>query len=89
MTSPYRVEWSRPALKGLDRLDRTVRVRVLRKVDSLKAEPRPPGVLRLTGQRELWRLRVGDYRVIYTIQDSKLVITVVDVGGRGSIYREF
>jgi len=44
-------------------------------------------VIRLTGAQNLWRIRVGDYRVVYTIADDRLIITVVRVASRGQIYR--
>lgn len=75
------------ARKELDRLDRPVRARILRKVDALADDPRPPGVIRLTGAQNIWRIRVGGYRVVYTIADDRLIITVVRVASRGQVYR--
>ncbi|MDN5855181.1 MAG: type II toxin-antitoxin system RelE/ParE family toxin [Actinomycetia bacterium] len=87
MTDRYDVEWRPSARKEFDRLDRPVRARILRKVEALADDPQPPGTIRLTGADDLWRIRVGDYRVVYTITNARLVVTVVRVAGRGKVYR--
>lgn len=87
MSGPYSIEWRPSARKELDRLDRPVRARILRKIAALADNPRPHGVVRLTGDSDLWRIRIGDYRVVYTITDDRLVVTVVRVAPRGSVYR--
>ncbi|MEW5948302.1 MAG: type II toxin-antitoxin system RelE/ParE family toxin [Thermodesulfobacteriota bacterium] len=55
-------------------------------IQGLSEDPRPSGVKKLTG-RNAWRIRVGNYRVIYEIQDNSLVVLVVSVGHRKEIYR--
>jgi mRNA interferase RelE/StbE len=55
-------------------------------LDALRSEPRPPDVKKLKG-REGWRIRVGDYRVIYSITDKELLVLVVRIGHRSEIYR--
>ncbi len=60
---------------------------MLRKVAALEDDPRPPGVTRLVGADDLWRIKVGDYRVVYAIKDDRLVVIVVRVAGRGKVYR--
>jgi mRNA interferase RelE/StbE len=84
----YTVEFERSARKDLNRLDQQVRVRILRKITALTDDPRPPGVVRLSGMQDIWRVRVGDYRVIYEIKDDRLVVIIVRVAGRGSVYRD-
>lgn len=83
----YRVEFARPAEREFERLPPQVRARLLPRIDALAADPRPPGVVRLIGDRELYRIRVGDYRVIYTIEDDVLLVLVVSVGHRSDVYR--
>jgi mRNA interferase RelE/StbE len=61
---------------------------VLRKVAALEDDPRPSGATRLVGADDLWRLRIGDYRVVYAIEDDRLVVIVVRVAGRGKVYRD-
>ena len=56
-------------------------------MNALGQEPRPHGVRKLSGEEELYRIRVGDYRVIYAIEDDALIVLVVAVGDRRDIYR--
>jgi mRNA interferase RelE/StbE len=88
VSSRYTVEFERSAKKELDRLDGPIRARVLRKVAALEDDPRPPGATRLVGADDLWRIRIGDYRVVYAIEDDRLVVIVVRVAGRGKVYRD-
>jgi mRNA interferase RelE/StbE len=83
----YSLEWRPSARKELKRLDKSVAARIVRKVNELADDPRPAGVIRLTGA-DLWRVRVGDYRVVYAIEDDQLVVLIVRVGGRGAVYRD-
>jgi mRNA interferase RelE/StbE len=84
----YRIEITREALRTLTKLDKPVRRRVQAAIDGLSEQPRPPGVLALQGLRRAYRLRVGDYRVIYTVDDGRLTVLVVDLGHRREIYRD-
>lgn len=88
MSSKYTIEWRPNAEKELAKLDKPVRSRIVRKVESLADDPRPYGVLKLTGPDNLWRIRIGDYRVVYTIRDDRLIVAVVRVANRGAVYRE-
>ena len=54
---------------------------------SLASEPRPPGVKKLSGKESLFRVRVGDYRIIYQVRDRELVVLVLKIGHRREIYR--
>ena len=82
----YRIEIDRRALRSLKRLPNDVRKRLVAAIDELAGEPRPDGVTKLTG-REEWRIRTGDYRVIYTIDDSRRTVTVWKAGHRKDVYR--
>jgi mRNA interferase RelE/StbE len=62
------------------------RQRIVRRIESLAEDPRPPGCQKLSG-RERYRIRQGRYRIIYGIEDTDLVVLVVKVGHRGSVYR--
>lgn len=88
MSDRYAVEFERSAKKELDRLDGPIRARVLRKIAVLEDDPRPPGATRLVSADDLWRIRVGDYRVVYAVEDDRLVVIVVRVAGRGKVYRD-
>lgn len=61
---------------------------MLRKVAALADDPRPPGATRLVGADDLWRIRIGDYRVVYAIEDDHLLVIIVRVAGRGKAYRD-
>jgi len=85
---PYTVSIKPKAEKYLDGL-RDVRLyrRLRESIDRLAESPRPPGCVKLQGPEELYRVRVGDYRIVYQIQDAVLVVLVVEVGHRREIYR--
>ncbi len=82
----FAVEIARGALKALKRIDPDAAGRIVAAIDALASDPRPRGCARLEG-RDAWRIRVGSYRVIYEIHDSRLVILVVAVGHRREVYR--
>jgi mRNA interferase RelE/StbE len=82
----YRVEVSRRAAKTVTSLEKPLRRRVLAAIDALASDPRPPGCKKVSGQ-DAWRIRVGDYRVVYEVHDGVLLVLVVDVGHRRAIYR--
>jgi mRNA interferase RelE/StbE len=67
-------------------LEKPLRRRILTAVDALADDPHPPGCKKLTGQ-DGWRIRVGDYRIVYEIHDRVLLVLVVDAGHRREIYR--
>lgn len=86
--SRYRIEVTRDALRALAKLDKPVRRRVQVAIDGLGECPRPSGVIALQGLRGAYRLRVGDCRVIHTVDDNRLLVLVVDLGHRREIYRD-
>ena len=84
----YAIEFLPSAAKELTALPRDVQRRISKKIDSLRENPRPPGVKLLEAKQRLFRLRVGDYRVLYTIEGRRLLIVVIKVGHRKEIYRD-
>ncbi|MFC3088226.1 type II toxin-antitoxin system RelE family toxin [Tabrizicola soli] len=83
----YRVELSPEAKKNLRRIrDRRLHDRLVAAIDELGTDPRPPGCLKLVGEVNQWRVRVGDWRVVYLIEDGRLVVLVVRVSPRGGAY---
>jgi mRNA interferase RelE/StbE len=88
VTWRYTVELRPAARKQLDRVTAKYRARILRRLTALADDPRPPGVIALAGADDLWRVRVGDYRIIYTIDGDRLVVTVVRVAHRREVYRD-
>lgn len=82
----YVVMVAKAADRNIDALDGSVRPRVIRAIQALKSDARPAGCKKMAGA-ELWRIRVGDYRVVYSIEDAQLIVLVVRVGHRREIYR--
>ncbi len=84
----YIVKVSRPAEKFLRALtDKKLYRRLREALDALEKNPRPINSVKLQGEEELYRIRVGDYRIVYQIQDRQLIVLVVQVGHRREIYR--
>ena len=85
----YSVEFSKPAEKQLQKLDNNTQHRIQTAVNALMENPRPPGCEKLKAKPsgDLYRIRTGDYRVVYQIKDSKLIILVVTIGHRSDVYR--
>jgi mRNA interferase RelE/StbE len=84
----YRIEIEKPARKFLRGLDAAIGKRVLAAIMKLEDNPRPMNIKRLHGQTgELLRLRVSDYRIIYRVEDQRLVVVVIDIGHRREVYR--
>lgn len=82
----YSISILRSAQKALDSLHTSIQDRIVNAIRRLASNPRPSGVKKLTG-RNAWRVRVGDYRIIYEIGDVTLTILIVDIGHRKEIYR--
>ncbi len=82
----YRVIISAVADRAVARLDKTTRRRIADRLAALAENPRPAGCVKLTGL-EAYRIRVGDYRIVYEIADRVLIVTVIDVGHRRDVYR--
>ena len=83
----YAVEITGAARKALASAPSRDRRRIAASIDALADDPRPRGSKKLLGEEGLWRIRVGDYRVIYSINGRKLVVLVVRVGHRREVYR--
>jgi len=81
----YRVEFEPAAVRALGKLERSVQKRIQGVVDVLALPPRPPAAKKLVGS-ELWRVRTGDYRIVYAIEDERLLVVVVKVGHRREVY---
>jgi mRNA interferase RelE/StbE len=83
----YTVTVARPARKELEKLPDPIGQRILAKIEGLAATPRPFGSSKLQGEKHLWRIRVGDYRVIYSVDDTAKVVDVSVVRHRRDVYR--
>jgi mRNA interferase RelE/StbE len=84
----YSITFARSARKELEKLTSTVAQRIMARIESLMKVPRPSGAVKLQGDRNLWRIRIGDYRVIYSIDDSARVLDISAVRNRRDAYRD-
>lgn len=82
----YRVEFTPRAERDFKALDRSVRGRIARRIESLAENPYPQGTRKIEGEDELYRLRVGDYRILYQVK-GKVLLVIVGIGHRRDIYR--
>ena len=82
----YRIEVAPAAVRQLRKLDRAAQRRVQAAIELLATEPRPSSAKKLVGGDGEWRVRTGDYRVVYEVHDNVLLILVVAVGHRREIY---
>ena len=83
----YRIVMTAEARRNMLALPRDVARRVDACILALAQTPRPPRTKKLKGAGDLWRVRVGDYRVVYQIEDGKLLILVIRIGHRREVYR--
>lgn len=82
----YRLLIKTSAVREIEGLPKTDRQRVVKRIQALGSDPRPPGCEKLSG-RELYRVRQGSYRIVYEIVEREVVVTVVKVGHRRDVYR--
>ncbi|MGH7880541.1 MAG: type II toxin-antitoxin system RelE family toxin [Candidatus Binataceae bacterium] len=83
----YTVVFARSARKELQALDRSVAGRILKRIDALTRQPRPSGCKKLEGTENLWRIRVGDWRVVYAVDDARSLVEVSVLRHRREVYR--
>jgi len=83
----YRIEIKRSAAKALKKIPKANRKSIVDKIDSLAETPPNPDTTKMKGNNPFHKVRVGDYRIVYEIQEDVLVILVVKIGHRKDIYR--
>ncbi len=81
----YKLLYKKKAIKALSKINEPYYSAIIKEIDQLAYNPRPFGYKKLTG-RNGYRLRVGNYRIIYDIIDNQLIIEIVNIGSRGGIY---
>ena len=84
----YSIEIRPAAKRELKRVDEKHLIRIAHAIDSLANDPRPKGCLKMKGKEGFYRIRVGEYRIVYDIQETLLVILILHAGTRQSIYKE-
>lgn len=82
----YTVDIERSAIVSLSRMPRPDQKRITEKLEALKVDPRPAGAIKLAGT-EGWRIRSGDYRIVYLIEDTIRIVTVTRIAHRKNVYR--
>ena len=83
----YAITFARSARRELETLDAVIVRRIITRIDGLAQEPRPPGSRKLSGEKNLWRIRIGDYRVVYGIDDRQRIVDIIRIRHRRDVYR--
>lgn len=83
----YSILLAPPAERQFKALTEPLQKRIVKRLRTLKEDPRHQGVKKLAGEDDLYRIREGDYRIIYTIRDKELIVLVVKIGDRRDVYR--
>jgi mRNA interferase RelE/StbE len=83
----YRIEVSATAERQLKKIRPEDKVRILRSISLLASEPRPGGCRKMSGYDNIYRIRVGNYRVIYEIDGKRIIIVILKIGHRREVYR--
>ncbi|WP_223809259.1 type II toxin-antitoxin system RelE family toxin [Nocardiopsis listeri] len=86
MSHRYELQYTGTALKDIKKLDGSARHRVRKVIEALAEDPRPSGSVPIKGHVDMWRIRVGGYRIRYTIDDGVLVVLILKVASRGGFY---
>ena len=91
MMKVYKVCFDKNYLKELERVPTVYRENIRKKIKELAANPRPEGYLKMkgSGNTPFYRIRCGDYRIVYTIDDDVLIILIIELGHRKEIYRNY
>ena len=82
----YRIALTSSAVRELKGLSTHLNARIVPRLENLADHPRPPGCKKLKGGDKEWRIRVGDYRVVYTIDDARLMVEVTRIRHRSEVY---
>jgi len=83
----YAVTFARSARRELEALAPGLGARILARIERLASDPHPPGARKLQGTQQLWRIRVGEYRVVYGLDDRQRVVDIIRVRHRRDVYR--
>jgi len=84
----YQIDWKSSALRELKRIDRQIVPRIITTVESLSSNPFPSGVKKLHGSESTYRIRVGNYRIIYEVYPNHLIVEIIRVRHRKNVYRK-
>lgn len=82
----YAIEIKPSARKELEKLGDSLIARLVSKIEGLSSDPRPTGCKKLRGYKDLWRIRVGDYRVVYVVDDTRKSVSITRIAHRQDVY---
>jgi len=83
----FKIEFTRSAIKELKKLPKQAIQRITPRIDALAKDPYPPGSVKLSGSEKVWRIRIGDYRVVYSVEEVIELITIERIRHRKDAYR--
>jgi mRNA interferase RelE/StbE len=83
----YNIEFTRSAARELKALERAIQLRIATHIDSLAGQPLPPGSKKLQGDPGVYRIRIGDYRILYRMDGKRVTVLIVKIGHRQDVYR--
>lgn len=83
----YRIEFTPRAVRDLKALDRQTRGRIASRIEALAENPHPQGTKKIEGEDDLYRLRVGHYRILYQVKTKVLLVLIIGIGHRREVYR--
>ncbi len=89
MSKKYKVVFEKKYMKDLKHIHPSYHKSIMEASLSLGDNPRPYGYVKFKGPDNLFRIRIGPYRIIYTIEDDKLIVLVVEIGDRKDVYRDY
>ena len=84
----YKIEWKHSARKELKRLEKKIIPRIIEAVEALSKNPYPPGFRKITGAEHTYRIRIGEYRIVYSVESKRLIIEIIRVGHRKNVYKK-
>jgi len=84
----YNIRWKKSAIKELRNLPREYIVRIIHTIDELKKNPFPHGIHKLAGSERTYRIRVGNYRIIYEVMRNELIIVIIRIRHRKDVYKK-
>ena len=85
----FSIKWKSSAKKELKKIDRTEILKILSEIEKLKKEPYPTNHKKLLGTEHIYRIRIGNYRIIYSVINDELIIEVIRVRHRKEVYKNF
>jgi mRNA interferase RelE/StbE len=83
----YKITFSRSAFKEIESLDNQLVSKIIDKIENLESSPKPKGCIKIQGHHNLWRIRSGDYRIIYSVDSQNNIIDIIAVRHRKDAYR--